>query len=152
MIFAFALSYLLTAISAVLLILVWWPLRKTDALRSLPWIFGMTAISMISGAIFRLFLPGPKSGQILLPETAELITSLSTAAILIGSCKTFLCALLLIINATALLDRAGYTSTLIKGLGNLYPKTRSFGIALLVVTLISSTLFPILFSLLCSQS
>ncbi|PTX96760.1 hypothetical protein DB345_06145 [Spartobacteria bacterium LR76] len=137
-------AQLLNIVGVAILFLLWWPLRRSNALRSLPWFLGGLAMSWIVS-----LLTQPAVSQYKEAINAHELSSVTVAnfflgTIILGSTWKFLCYLLLSANAAFLLDRIGFSSPIITGLKRLYDFHIPLGAALLAASAVSSGLLWIL--------
>ncbi|MBN8711927.1 MAG: hypothetical protein BGO12_19270 [Verrucomicrobia bacterium 61-8] len=137
-------SMLLNTAGMVILFLLWWPLRGTTALRSIPWFLGALALSWAASALSEPVVTQYKAAINAGHLSAVTVANFALATIIIGSVWKFLCYLLLSANAAFLLDRIGYSSQIITILKRLYDFHILIGCCLIATGAVSGSLLWIM--------
>ena len=140
-IFVALLTSVLNGAGFVLLFCLWCSFWKTGAVRSLPWILAaMVFLWLAKKTSPGEVLEGIKLLQSGAFSTGEMFLYLMSVTMGMAALGQFLGWLLLLANAAFLLDRAGYSSRVVRGLKRVYDFTTPLGIVYLATTVLTSGL------------
>ena len=137
-------TQILNAAGILILFLLWWPFRSTDALRSLPWFLGAIALSWIVSLLCQSAVSQYKEAINTHELSATTVANFAIGTIFLGAIWKFLCYLLLSANAAFLMSRIGFSSRIIDNLKRIYDFHIPLGVALILTSIVSGGLLWIL--------
>ncbi len=135
----------LSVAGLVTLFFLWWPFRKTNAVRCLPWFMAAQVLLWICGRLSEgAVAEKMQMFQSDYASKGELTLYVVTATMVLSALWNFLGWLLLLANAAFVLHRLGFASGVIHGLKRVYDFTVPLGIVYLITTVLCSGLGAII--------